>query len=264
MSKRPSSNLLSNLGISSDSNGNSKVVSPGTSPKIGSKSKSPSLKETTAPRSPGIKNFLSLPTSSSNSKGGTKTFSTQSESNHGSSHGRAPSVSSINSILSDSSSSISISLSPTPSSLVPQEIPVSEAFLEYLKFNEKSCGTPLILDIKKLNKLQRACYDGDVKKVRALLLEKNRDVNKFDTIHGVTPLHICAAFNQLECAKQLFQPPTPTSSLVNLMSFSTKPQSGFESRKVDMTLVDRKGRTPLVLVINLSICDPFTNPKSFK
>ena len=59
-------------------------------------------------------------------------------------------------------------------------------------------NAPHIIESKKLNSLQKAVYQRDLKKVKSLMREKNRDIDKMDTYHHVTALHLAVEYNYTE------------------------------------------------------------------
>ena len=102
------------------------------------------------------------------------------------------------------------------------------------------------VDLKRLNKLQRAVFQNDVKQLKLLIKQKNRNVNKLDTHHRFTALHIAAAFNLIECALNLLNGLSSVGIGGSHFSMSSAPWS---LRKiVDLNIGDRTGRTPLTLV----------------
>ncbi|KAJ3226423.1 hypothetical protein HK099_004876 [Clydaea vesicula] len=78
--------------------------------------------------------------------------------------------------------------------------------MDYTTLTKEELKAPSPCSPKKFNSLQKACYEKDMKKFKKLLLEKNRDVNKIDSFHRCTALHIAAEFNLLEFAKILLDP----------------------------------------------------------
>jgi ankyrin repeat protein len=90
----------------------------------------------------------------------------------------------------------------------------------------------------RLNSLQKAVYDNDVKKVIKLISERDRDVNKLDTYHQCTALHIAAEHNRLDIARILLD---PTNSLQGNWG-------SLEKKYGDVTMLNLEGRTPFLLV----------------
>ena len=56
----------------------------------------------------------------------------------------------------------------------------------------------LTLDSKKLNSLQKATFECDLKKVKKIANEANRDIDKLDTEYNVTSLYLAASMGLIE------------------------------------------------------------------
>ena len=84
-------------------------------------------------------------------------------------------------------------------------------------------------------------YDNDVKRVVKLISEKDRDVNKPDSVHQCTALHIAAEYNHLDIARILLD---PTNSLQGNWG-------NLEKKYADVTALNLEGRTPSLLVRTL-------------
>ncbi|KAJ3212141.1 hypothetical protein HDU67_004011 [Dinochytrium kinnereticum] len=117
---------------------------------------------------------------------------------------------------------------------------------DIISMDEQSIKSPSPIDQKKLNSLQKAVYSGDVKKVKALLTDKKRDVNKLDTYHGFTALHIAAEENQVEIAGILLDPSKALSpkDSKKISEFATSPL-----KKCDVNCVNQENRTPLTMAV---------------
>ncbi|KAJ3159004.1 hypothetical protein HDU86_002173 [Geranomyces michiganensis] len=103
-----------------------------------------------------------------------------------------------NSLLGRSSISSNAASSRRGSGEIGVALP--QSFLEY---DAASVRLPTPFNPKKLNSLQLAAFDGDVNKIRSLMLEKKRDLDKLDTVHKVTALHIAAEKGDLQVCKTL-------------------------------------------------------------
>lgn len=86
------------------------------------------------------------------------------------------------------------------------------------------------IDEKKLNSLQKAVFDNDIKKCKKLLSEEKRDVDKLDSVHGITALYLSVMRDKLDIA--LF-----------LLGATDK-----SIKKVDPNVACFKGRTALMMV----------------
>ncbi|KAJ3234071.1 hypothetical protein HDU78_006059 [Chytriomyces hyalinus] len=96
------------------------------------------------------------------------------------------------------------------------------------------CAT--YLESRKLNSLQAAVHSGDLRKLRALVAEKGRDVNKLDTYHGFTALHLAVDENKYDAA-------------VILMDSSVALADKNPLKVIDLNAVNREGRTALVIAV---------------
>ncbi|KAJ3193904.1 hypothetical protein HK101_003884 [Irineochytrium annulatum] len=103
------------------------------------------------------------------------------------------------------------------------------------------------LESKKLNSLQMAVHKGDVKKVRSLLAEKKRDVNKVDTFHRFTALHLAAEENRLEIAAMLLDPMSAITPPTGSPKKSTELVSPL--KKCNPDCLNQEERTPLSVAI---------------
>lgn len=74
---------------------------------------------------------------------------------------------------------------------------------DLMKMSKEAMQTPTTIVVDKLNSLQKAVYLDDEAKVKKLIMEKDRDVNKMDSYHKCTALHIAAEFNKLSMVKIL-------------------------------------------------------------
>ncbi|RKP01832.1 hypothetical protein CXG81DRAFT_18400 [Caulochytrium protostelioides] len=90
------------------------------------------------------------------------------------------------------------------------------------------------LDSRKLNSLQRAAYHGDAKKIRSLLKDKKRDINKLDTHHRCTALHVACYQGALGCVQALLQ-------------VSAEQDRVTSQKTLDLDIVDTYGRTALMI-----------------
>lgn len=98
--------------------------------------------------------------------------------------------------------------------------------------------TPTPVSVAKLNSLQKAVYENDIKRVIKLISEKDRDVNKLDSFHNCTALHIAAEYNRLEIARILLD---PTNSLQGNWG-------NLDKKYADVTVMNTEGRTAALLV----------------
>ncbi|KAJ3180207.1 hypothetical protein HDU87_002084 [Geranomyces variabilis] len=98
-----------------------------------------------------------------------------------------------------------------------------ETFVDYEITTVRS---PTPFNVKKLNSLQLAAYNGDVNKVQGLILEKKRDVDKLDTVHKVTALHIAAEKGDVEVTKALITGGRMGNGEIKRASLDVKNQDG--------------------------------------
>ncbi|KAJ3099007.1 hypothetical protein HDU97_003534 [Phlyctochytrium planicorne] len=117
---------------------------------------------------------------------------------------------------------------------------------DVLSISTSALKTPSPVENKKLNSLQKAAYNGDAKKVRALLCEKKRDINKVDSYHGVTALHIAASGNNVDIAELLLDPTKAVSpkETKKISELTTSPL-----KKCNIDSLNLEHRTPLSLAV---------------
>ncbi|KAJ3039108.1 Ankyrin repeat domain-containing protein 7 [Rhizophlyctis rosea] len=96
--------------------------------------------------------------------------------------------------------------------------------------------TPTPINTKKLNSLQEAVYKDDVKAVQKLMEEKKRDVNKLDTYHRFTALHVASMLGREECARMLLKGVNEGGSI----------------KRANPNMTDQDGRTPLMVSVMTS------------
>lgn len=141
---------------------------------------------------------------------------------------------------------------------------LEERFKDFMKWTSSDDVTlPLgTIQAHKLNKLQKAVLDNNVTRAKSLIKQSKRDVNKVDTVHGFTALHIAASFNLIECALLLIKAPTVlklnTSSSLGASPHyrpTSQTKKGLKSLSImslktcNVNCQDRKGRTPLMLAV---------------
>ncbi|KAJ3027731.1 UNVERIFIED_CONTAM: hypothetical protein HDU68_003223 [Siphonaria sp. JEL0065] len=105
------------------------------------------------------------------------------------------------------------------------------------------------LESKKLNTLHAAVHSGDLRKLKSLLAEKSRDVNKIDTYHGLSALHLAVDENKYDVACLLIE---PVLVLSERESGNIKVREAFEKSPLKLIRIDalnREGRTPLMLAV---------------
>ncbi|KAJ3053656.1 hypothetical protein HK097_003731, partial [Rhizophlyctis rosea] len=93
---------------------------------------------------------------------------------------------------------------------------------------------------KKLNSLQEAVYKADLKKVQQLMGEKKRDVNKLDSYHRFTALHVAAEHNREEAARLL---------LGGVQSKEGGSGGKETLKRANPNMTNADGRTPLMLAV---------------
>ena len=113
---------------------------------------------------------------------------------------------------------------------------------DYLTMSREKLRTPSKIVPEKLNSLQKATFNNNVKKVQKLLAEKYRDVNKVDTYHQCVSLHIAAELNRMDIAK-IFLDPTKNSSIS---------WGDLDKKQAKTNLQNLEGRTPFLLVFLLN------------
>ncbi|KAJ3018837.1 hypothetical protein HKX48_002595 [Thoreauomyces humboldtii] len=106
-------------------------------------------------------------------------------------------------------------------------LPPPENFLQY---DSALARKPTPYNPKKLNSLQLAAYNGDINKLRSLMFEKKRDLDKLDTVHGVTALQIAAERGDIKMAKALID---------------GVPIGNGETKRCSLNPKNREGRTAL-------------------
>ncbi|KAJ3287743.1 hypothetical protein HK104_008469 [Borealophlyctis nickersoniae] len=145
------------------------------------------------------------------------------------------------SIVSGTSGSVTLA---GPAAARSGGLTVNTSTLDFASLSPESVRTPSPITPKKLNSLQLAAYKGDVKKLKAIMGEKKRDVNKLDTFHRFTALHIAVEANQEECARAL---------LAGVPAGSKAEREPLKKANPNMTNLE--GRTPLMLAVMFSNVD---------
>ncbi|TPX70118.1 hypothetical protein CcCBS67573_g06619 [Chytriomyces confervae] len=120
------------------------------------------------------------------------------------------------------------------SSSLPPLAVSAHADISTMTAEKIKCAT--YLESRKLNSLQAAVHSGDLRKLRALVAEKGRDVNKLDTYHGFTALHLAVDENKYDAA-------------VILMDSSLALADKNPLKVIDLNAVNREGRTALVIAV---------------
>ncbi|KAJ3402742.1 hypothetical protein HDU80_004800 [Chytriomyces hyalinus] len=120
------------------------------------------------------------------------------------------------------------------SSSLPPLAVSARADISTMTAEKIKCAT--YLESRKLNSLQAAVHSGDLRKLRALVAEKGRDVNKLDTYHGFTALHLAVDENKYDAA-------------VILMDSSVALAHKNPLKVIDLNAVNREGRTALVIAV---------------
>ncbi|KAJ3266708.1 hypothetical protein HDU77_010815 [Chytriomyces hyalinus] len=120
------------------------------------------------------------------------------------------------------------------SSSLPPLAVSARADISTMTAEKIKCAT--YLESRKLNSLQAAVHSGDLRKLRALVAEKGRDVNKLDTYHGFTALHLAVDENKYDAA-------------VILMDSSVALADKNPLKVIDLNAVNREGRTALVIAV---------------
>ncbi|KAI9357244.1 ankyrin repeat-containing domain protein [Zopfochytrium polystomum] len=105
------------------------------------------------------------------------------------------------------------------------------------------------IDAKKLNSLQKATFLGNVPKSKALIAERNRDVNKLDSYHGFTALHVAAEFNKFEIAGLLVNPSSALDGKGMDVQMLKASFSVSSLKRCDPNIVNADGRTALALAV---------------
>ncbi|KAJ3386431.1 hypothetical protein HDU84_001564, partial [Entophlyctis sp. JEL0112] len=105
---------------------------------------------------------------------------------------------------------------------------------------------PTYLESKKLNSLHSAVHSGDFRKTKSLVVEKTRDINKLDSYHGFSALHLAVDENKYDMATILIDP----SLAAPEGSVKTKELLYNSSlKKININILNREGRTPLILAV---------------
>ncbi|KAL2912286.1 Transient receptor putative cation channel subfamily A member 1 [Polyrhizophydium stewartii] len=89
-------------------------------------------------------------------------------------------------------------------------------------------STPV--DVRKLNSLQRAVFNGNKKALVELLQQRKRSVDKRDSVHRVTALQLAAELGKTDMAR-----------------FLLGMQGNTSGKRADPNLADDEGRSPLIL-----------------
>lgn len=124
-------------------------------------------------------------------------------------------------------------------------------FAPFLELNSEKLREPLgDIEPKKLNKLQKAVYENNIKLVKNLLSQRSRNVNKLDTHHRFSALHVASAFGYHDCAMILLNPNLLSSNSSSIFGKrSSAPATTSDPLKIcDVNIRDKRGRTPLTIV----------------
>ncbi|KAJ3030347.1 UNVERIFIED_CONTAM: hypothetical protein HDU68_009381 [Siphonaria sp. JEL0065] len=103
--------------------------------------------------------------------------------------------------------------------------------------------SPSFLDSKKLNSLHFAVHSSDLRKLKTLLFDKKHDVNKRDSYHGFTALHLAVEESKYDIAALLLNP------LSAHPDSAAKAFLDSDKKTVDINIVNRDGRTALTLAV---------------
>ncbi|KAJ3123207.1 hypothetical protein HK100_011688 [Physocladia obscura] len=95
---------------------------------------------------------------------------------------------------------------------------------------------PPYLESQRLNSFPLAVHTTDLRKLKSLVADKTRDVNKIDSYHGFTALHLAVDENKFDFAAVLIDPASVLS-------------------EKDSKTRDLEGRTPLILAVIRSYSD---------
>ncbi|KAJ3290022.1 hypothetical protein HDU79_003602 [Rhizoclosmatium sp. JEL0117] len=104
---------------------------------------------------------------------------------------------------------------------------------------------PSYLESKKLNTLHAAVHAGDLRKFKALVADKTRDINKLDSYHGFSALHLAVDENKYDFATLLIDP------ALALGEKEAKNKEAFVNsmlKVINLNTANREGRTPLIMV----------------
>ncbi|KAJ1558356.1 Ankyrin repeat domain-containing protein 44, partial [Nowakowskiella sp. JEL0078] len=110
-----------------------------------------------------------------------------------------------------------------------------------------------VLNSSKLNKLQKAVFMKDRKKILKLLKESHRDVNKLDTFHRVGALHVCAMLGpQWYSVSELLlnNHPKQYHEKSGIFLKLKKEKSEYTNlKRILVDLRDSRNRTPLITAV---------------
>ena len=90
---------------------------------------------------------------------------------------------------------------------------------------------PPIINVKQLNKLHRAVYEGQIKEVIAIVKQPKKDLDQLDDVHFISAMSIAAIFGRTE--------------IVTLLAGKGEVHL---KNPADINKPDKEGRTPLTLV----------------
>ncbi|KAJ3153596.1 hypothetical protein HDU89_000638 [Geranomyces variabilis] len=117
--------------------------------------------------------------------------------------------------------------STTAASLVKGSVELGPTLPEsFIEYQTTSVRSPTPLNPKKLNSLQLAAYNGDVNKIHNLMMEKKRDVDKLDTVHKITALHIAAERGDTQVTKALITGGRMANGDIRRASLDVRNQDG--------------------------------------
>ncbi|KAJ3090520.1 hypothetical protein HK102_003453, partial [Quaeritorhiza haematococci] len=120
--------------------------------------------------------------------------------------------------------------------------------IDFTMMNKEHLSIPTPISPKHLNSLQKAVFNKDLKKMRQLLGEKNRDINKLDSRHGFTALYVAAEMGHVESAMLLLNPPAPAAPKLGFKK-GAEPQDNVQNRRADPNVTNLDGRTPLHMAV---------------
>ena len=104
---------------------------------------------------------------------------------------------------------------------------LNSEFGNFFTFNLEQEKSTAFIEEKKLNSLQKAVFEKELKKVQKLLAESKRETDKLDTTYHFTALFLAVQCNNIELAEYLLTA---------------------EGKKADPNVICHKGRTALMMV----------------
>jgi hypothetical protein len=130
------------------------------------------------------------------------------------------------------------------------KVPISSTFggsADCLSVDSERLFAPLVIIPKKLNTLQKVIYENDIKTLKNLFLDRKRDMNKTDTYHRISALHVAVEMNKSEMVQVLLDP-------LKAFSKSDRDYAKMEQlmemplKVTKVNASNQEGRTPLHLV----------------